>query len=84
MLAATFLAMSVEGLPLTQGQWDFIPMVILGGVSLLALRFNRSRLFFAVGAVGLLLYFLPRSFDDTSVALMVLSIFFSGQGVVAF
>ncbi len=76
MLAATFLAMSVEGLPLTQGQWDFIPMVILGGVSLLALRFNRSRLFFAVGAVGLLLYFLPRNFDDTSVALMVLSIFF--------
>ncbi len=68
--------MSVEGLPLTQGQWDFIPMVILGGVSLLALRFNRSRLFFAVGAVGVLLYFLPRNFDDTSVSLVVLSTFF--------
>ena len=46
MLAASFLAMSVEALPLTQGQWDFIPKVVFGGVALLALRFSRSRLFF--------------------------------------
>ena len=44
MLAASFLAMSVEALPLTQGQWDFILKVVFGGVALLALRLSRSRL----------------------------------------
>ena len=41
MLAASFLAMSVEALPLTQGQWDFIPKVVFGGVALLV-RFTAA------------------------------------------
>lgn len=73
MIAAVGLAMSVDGLPLTQSQWDFIPMVLFGGVALLALRFNRSRLLFAVCSTCLVFYFVPRNPYDTSLAMVLLA-----------
>ena len=63
-------------MPLSDAQWQFIPTLLLTGVALLAMRFGRSRLFFAVCATALMLYFLPRNFSDSSLGLVVLSMIF--------
>ncbi len=63
-------------MPLSDAQWQFIPTMLLTGVALLAMRFSRSRLFFAVCATTLMLYFVPRNFSDSSLGLVVLSIIF--------
>lgn len=76
LLGAVFLASSMEGLPLTESQWHFIPTVIFSGVALLALRFNRARLFFAVCAVVAVLYWLPRSTQDSGISLPLLAFLF--------
>ena len=66
----------MEGLPLTESQWHFIPTVIFSGVALLALRFNRARLFFAVCTAVTVLYWLPRSTQDSAISLPLLSFLF--------
>ena len=76
LIGASFLALSVDGMPLSDAQWQFIPTLLFTGVALLAMRFGRSRLFFAVCASALMLYFLPRNFSDSSLGLVVLSIIF--------
>ena len=63
-------------MPLSDAQWQFIPTLLFTGVALLATRFGRSRLFFAVCASALMLYFLPRNFSDSSLGLVVLSLIF--------
>lgn len=80
LIGASFLALSADGMPLSDAQWLFIPTLLFTGVALLAIRFGRSRLLFAVAASTLMLYFLPRNFADSSLGLLLLSILFSTLG----
>ena len=82
LIGASFLALSVDGMPLSDAQWLFIPTLLFTGVGLLAIRFRRSRLLFAVAATTLMLYFLPRNFADSSIGLLVLSLVFMTLGTL--
>lgn len=76
LVLAIHLGLGMNALPLTQSQWSFVPIVLFVCTSILAIRFRRFRLLFALSMTLLLLYQVPENFEDRNIGVACTALVF--------